>query len=157
MRSFATRGSSYAALFDGLWRPSTAIVFAAGASVRYFTNSYAASLCFDGAAMKAPSTVVHGRSGLFPASGTAGNCARPHSIDGSISPRNHGPVKIIAALPWLNSAVINAVDGSAGRMPWSIHETSNSSPFTFSGALSTGFAVPGSKTRPPNAFCNAAW
>src|SRR5712671_981173 len=98
------------------------MVFADGVSVRNFTNSYAASLCFEGAAMNAPSTVIHGRSGLLPASTTAGSGARPQSIDESISPRNHGPVKIIAALPWLKRAVISAVDGSAGRMPWSIQE-----------------------------------
>ena len=74
-----------------------------------------------------------------------------------ISPRNQGPLKIIAALPSLNSAVISAVEGSAGRI-WSLssHLRRYSRAFTLLALLMAGFAPP-SKTYPPDAFCRAAW
>ena len=58
-------------------RPSSASTLAASTSVTYFTNSKAASFCFDGAAMKTPSTVIQGRMGLPPASLMTGSGASP--------------------------------------------------------------------------------
>src|SRR2546429_5051732 len=89
----------------------------AGLSVRYLMKSYAASLFFEGAATNAPSTVIHGRIGLSPASLIFGSGASPYWTLLAISPRNQGPLKIIAVLPSVKSAGVSAVDGPAGRLP----------------------------------------
>src|SRR2546422_2830437 len=108
----------------------------AGLSVRYLMKSYAASLFFEGAATNAPSTVIHGRIGLSPASLIFGSGARPYWTLLAISPRNQGPLKIIAVLPSLKSAGMSAVDGSAGRIAsFSNHFKKNSRAFIFAGFL----------------------
>src|SRR2546428_6595567 len=84
----------------------------AGLSVRYLMKSYAASLFFEGAATNAPSTVIHGRIGLSPASLIFGTGASPDWALLAISPPNHGPVKVIAGLPTMKSPRNRTGDGS---------------------------------------------
>src|SRR2546425_12406640 len=88
----------------------------AGLSVRYLMKSYAASLFFEGAATNAPSTVIHGRIGLSPASLIFGSGAGPYLTLLAISPTNHGAVKVIAVLPAVKSAGSGAGRGSRGTV-----------------------------------------
>jgi len=91
---------------------------------------------------------------LPPASFSVGSGARPKSTP-LISPRNQGPEKTIAAFPWLNSAVIRATDGSAGRKPCPSQLIRVSAAFTSGAELRVGLRP--SNTPPPKPFMIAAW
>jgi hypothetical protein len=81
----------------------------------------------------------------------------PYSMPLAISPRNHGPENTMPALPSLNSEVISAEEGSAGRMPsLLIHLSRCSMDFTFGAELTVGLSF-ASNTPPPKPFISAAW